>query len=290
MGWYQTAIPPTAPQTDLSGQTIVITGANTGLGFEAALQLLRLRASNLVLGVRSIRRGEDARLRLLADAEVRSVNPAAVIKVLQLDLIDYDSVVNYLSNALLTLLLLPHLSSTPATPIHKPTITWVGSMAQGFNSLAKLPEIPPSILARFSDPRKYSALTQYPNSKMFVAMFVRALGQHLPDSNVVVNNLCPGTVDTAADDKLPFYLRIPMNLNRRLRARTVEEGARTLVFASSVAGGETHGKYIANNEISQLAAYADTANGRLFSEQLWRETLQECASVDNRVKTLKWRD
>lgn len=158
--------------------------------------------------------------------------------------------VNYLSNALLTFLLLPHLSTTSPTSLHKPTIAWVGSMAQGFNSLGKLSGVPSHILDRFSDPNEYSAFSQYPNSKMFVAMFVRSLAEHLKDTNVVVNNLCPGTVDTAADDNLPFYLRIPLNLNRRLRARTVEEGARTLIFASVVAGSETHGKYIANNKVS----------------------------------------
>lgn len=95
MGWYQTAIPPTPSQVDLTGQTIAVTGANTGLGFEAARQLLRLRASTLILGVRSIQRGEEARLRLLEDAEVRRVNAEAVVEVLHLDLIDYESVVSF---------------------------------------------------------------------------------------------------------------------------------------------------------------------------------------------------
>ena len=93
-------------------------------------------------------------------------------------------------------------------------------------------------------------------------MFVREMAKHLPPQSagfnegpteegvVVVNNLCPGTVDTAVDNNLPFWLRIPMNLNRKLRARTVQEGARTLIYAAEVAGLESHGKYIANNVIS----------------------------------------
>ena len=67
---------------------------------------------------------------------------------------------------------------------------------------------------------------------------------------ITINNLCPGTVDTAADNNMPFYLRWPMNFNRRLRSRTVEEGARALVYAAVVAGEKSHGQYISNNEIS----------------------------------------
>jgi hypothetical protein len=105
-------------------------------------------------------------------------------------------------------------------------------------------------------------MSRYADTKLFVAMFVREMAKHLPPRSagfnegpagegvVVVNNLCPGTVDTAVDNNLPFWLRIPMNLNRKLRARTVQEGARTLIYAAEVVGLESHGKYIANNDIS----------------------------------------
>lgn len=68
---------------------------------------------------------------------------------------------------------------------------------------------------------------------------------------VVIDNVCPGTCDTTADDNLPFYLRIPMNLNRRLRGRSVEEGARALVYAATAVGMEDSGAYLANNVVSK---------------------------------------
>lgn len=86
-------------------------------------------------------------------------------------------------------------------------------------------------------------------------MFVREMAKHIPrpdrenPGGVIVNNVCPGTVDTAADDDLPFWLRIPMNLHRRLRARTVQQGARTLLYAAVVAGKESTGGFIADNEL-----------------------------------------
>lgn len=95
MGFYQSSIPPTSPQTNLSGQTIIITGATAGLGREASLQLLRLRASTVILGVRNTIKGNAVRAQLLADEEVRRVNGQADVKVLRLDLADYASVVEF---------------------------------------------------------------------------------------------------------------------------------------------------------------------------------------------------
>ena len=168
--------------------------------------------------------------------------------------------VNYFSNALLSLLLLPLLQKTskelcasdPTNP-RPPKITWVGSLAQAFNSLAKFPiQTTTHVLPHFDSQKDYSRFSRYPDSKLLVAMFVREMAKHVPSTAapVIINNLCPGTVDTAADNNLPFYLRLPMNWNRKLRARTVQEGARTLVHAAAVAGDESHGHYLASNQIS----------------------------------------
>jgi NAD(P)-dependent dehydrogenase (short-subunit alcohol dehydrogenase family) len=146
---------------------------------------------------------------------------------------------------------------------HNPTITWVGSLAQAFTSFSRNPLDPSTpILPYLSSASNYSRISRYADTKLFVAMFVREMAKHLPappgagchelpqERGIVVNCLCPGTVNTAADNNLPFWLRIPMNLNRKLRARTVQEGSRTLIYAAEVAGPESHGRYIANNVIS----------------------------------------
>ncbi len=173
--------------------------------------------------------------------------------------------VNYYSNALLSLMLLPLLEKTSQTirasnsaNKRTPKITWVGSLAQGFNSLGKFPVRTTShVLPYFDSEKDYSRFSRYPDSKFLVAMFVREMAKHVPttsnragDGPVVINNLCPGTVNTAADNNLPFYMRMPMNLNRKLRSRTVEEGARALVYAAVVVDEKSHGQYISSNEIS----------------------------------------
>lgn len=95
MFYHQYSIPPTPPQTNLSGQTIIITGATAGLGLEASLQLLRLRASTVILAVRDTTKGDTVRTQLLADDEVRRVNGQAKVKVMRLDLAEYESVRNF---------------------------------------------------------------------------------------------------------------------------------------------------------------------------------------------------
>ena len=172
---------------------------------------------------------------------------------------------NYFSNALLSLMLLPLLEKTSQSirnsnpaDIRTTKITWVGSMAQGFNSLSKFPvQTTSQVLPYFDSEKNYSRFSRYPDSKFLVALFVREMAKHIPSpsndarkGSVVINNLCPGTVNTAADNKLPFYMRMPMNLNRRLRSRSVEEGARALVYAAVVVDEKSHGKYISSNEIS----------------------------------------
>src|SRR5471030_337198 len=70
---------------DLTGRRAIVTGANSGLGFQSALQLARHGASVLMTS-RSATSGEDALGR------VRAVVPQAKISCRHLDLADLDSV------------------------------------------------------------------------------------------------------------------------------------------------------------------------------------------------------
>lgn len=57
---------PDADKTSFAGQTIIVTGANTGIGREAARHFLRLGAALVVLAVRDLAKGAAARDDLLA--------------------------------------------------------------------------------------------------------------------------------------------------------------------------------------------------------------------------------
>ncbi|RBR19422.1 hypothetical protein FVER53590_29397 [Fusarium verticillioides] len=60
-------IPSIPNNVDLSGQVALITGSNAGLGFESARQSLALNLSHLILAVRSGPRGDAAAKKLQAE-------------------------------------------------------------------------------------------------------------------------------------------------------------------------------------------------------------------------------
>ena len=83
------------PTHSFAGQTVIVTGANTGLGFEAAVHYVRLGATKVIIAVRSIEKGEEAR----REIERRTKATAGVVEVWQLDLSSYESVKNFARKA-----------------------------------------------------------------------------------------------------------------------------------------------------------------------------------------------
>ena len=75
------------PKHSLSGQTVIVTGSNTGLGLEAARHFTRIGAAKVILAVRTLSKGETAK-KSIED----STNRKGVVEVWQLDLSSYDSV------------------------------------------------------------------------------------------------------------------------------------------------------------------------------------------------------
>jgi NAD(P)-dependent dehydrogenase (short-subunit alcohol dehydrogenase family) len=77
---------PTKPFTN---KTVIITGANTGLGLEAARSFVRLDAARVILAVRSLTKGEAA----VRDIETSTVNhKKGVVEAWELDLASYSSI------------------------------------------------------------------------------------------------------------------------------------------------------------------------------------------------------
>jgi NAD(P)-dependent dehydrogenase (short-subunit alcohol dehydrogenase family) len=70
-----------------SGGTYIVTGANTGLGFEAAKHLVALGAAKVIMGVRNISAGEKAKAEIEA-----ALGRTNIAEVWELNLASYDSV------------------------------------------------------------------------------------------------------------------------------------------------------------------------------------------------------
>lgn len=80
--WNKTHIP------DLTGKTVIVTGGNSGLGFEA-VKALAEKSARVIIACRSIEKGKDARNKII------EIHPNADINVMELDLMDLKSIRNF---------------------------------------------------------------------------------------------------------------------------------------------------------------------------------------------------
>lgn len=101
MGWFlnflysQFFVTVPKPTKDFTGQTIIVTGSNTGLGPEAARHLSRLNASLIIIAVRNLSKGAAAKQNILQSTNRESSS----IEVWELDLQSYDSVKAFVAKA-----------------------------------------------------------------------------------------------------------------------------------------------------------------------------------------------
>lgn len=91
MGFFNVnpALPALPKALAFAGKSVLITGANSGIGFEFTRQLLLRKASTLYIAVRTLERGEETRKTLLGDPAVQKRNPNAIIMPYELDLSKY---------------------------------------------------------------------------------------------------------------------------------------------------------------------------------------------------------
>jgi NAD(P)-dependent dehydrogenase (short-subunit alcohol dehydrogenase family) len=305
----------------LSGKTAIVTGATQGIGLEISRQLLTYKISILVLAVRNLPKGEAVRQTLLSDPAVKTANSNATIKVLRLDTENYESVqqfvsaftaefhnlhllfanagigtaakelassghekniqVNYLSNVLLTLALLPTLEAT-ADKTGEPTRgTWTGSRGHKQSSLAeKLPlQKGEEVLKHLDTAHALPMFTRYADSKLLCVLFQLELAKYYSPDRVIVNSFCPGMVDTGMTDVLPIYLRVPVNAVKAIRARSPKKAAWIALNAAVVAGAETHGRLLGDMAVEEPWEWIKGEEGQRVQKMLWNETIDEMAGM-----------
>jgi NAD(P)-dependent dehydrogenase (short-subunit alcohol dehydrogenase family) len=90
MSFFQPEIKPLGQNVNMEGQTAIVTGATSGIGLEISRQFLLHKVSTLILAIRNIAKGESIREALLSEPAIKSANPNATVKVLKLDMEDYQ--------------------------------------------------------------------------------------------------------------------------------------------------------------------------------------------------------
>ena len=275
--WAKPQWPPR--NTDLSGQTAIVTGSNIGLGYEAAMQLLGLKLSHLIVAVRSLDKGETAA------TTMRQRYPTAQIEVMQLDMCSYESVqafakqvdnqlkridivilnagclrmayhkcdstgheeglqVNYLSTVLLAVLLLPVLKAkgTPGRPAHLTISSAALTLETKFVHKDKNPLIP-----TLDEPLNFDRGETYQVSKLLCQMFLWNLVDYVSADDVIFNLADPAFVrgTTLARDlagsKVVEAIFILFGL---ITGRTPKVGALCYIDAVVNKGKESHGCFL----------------------------------------------
>ncbi|KAI0146159.1 hypothetical protein GGR57DRAFT_506681 [Xylariaceae sp. FL1272] len=279
---------PQWPSKDanLSGQTAIVTGSNTGLGYEAAIQLLELKLSHLIVAVRSVDRGQTAA------SAMRAQFPNARIDVWQLDMHSYASnssfletiestgheemfQVNYLSTFFLLIQLLPVLKSKrqPGKPAHVTISSAALTLHAKFLQKHKNPLFP-----ALDAPENYDRGDNYETSKLLAHMFLWKLTDNVSADDVIINLADPAYVRGTSftrdigDNRV---LKAAAGLFGLMFGRTPKVGASCYVDAVVNKGKESHGCFLMSWKVHPFAAYLYTQEGQAVVDRVWNETLAE---------------
>jgi NAD(P)-dependent dehydrogenase (short-subunit alcohol dehydrogenase family) len=269
---------PLPTGTKLIAQTAIISGSNSGLGFEAARQLLELDLHKLIMAVRSPSKGNEAATIL------RKTFPKTEIEVWALDMESYDSIsafvkrsdtltridivllnaginnpdfkittatkheqtvqVNYISTALLTILLLPVLKKKRPSSSKPSLLCIVNSDVSYFAKLVnKGPVLPP-----FDEEKRYSVTKSYWGSKFLQQLFITKLADQISADDVIINMTNPGLTKGTGLMKGVGVADYIFGGIKALLGRSTEVGASAYVDAV-VRGKESHGSYVSDWKI-----------------------------------------
>ncbi|KAJ7639074.1 hypothetical protein FB45DRAFT_904639 [Roridomyces roridus] len=100
MGLFQPTLPPLPKSLSFEGKTVLVTGANSGLGLAASYHFAQRKVTTLILAVRTVKSGEATKAALLADPIVSALPTKPTILVYELDLGRPSSVKSFASKIL----------------------------------------------------------------------------------------------------------------------------------------------------------------------------------------------
>ena len=247
---------------DQSGRLAVVSGASSGIGFVAARELARARAT-VVLAVRDTARGEDAARRMRRDV------PGAELEIARLDLADLASVrafADELSSTHGAVDLLVNSAGVMALPFRRTVDGFemqLGTNHLGHFALTGL--VLPQLLVRpeprvvtvssgahrmgrinFDDlqsERRYERWTAYGQSKLANLLFAFELARQAQAAGLALRSVAahPGYADTNLQFVAPRMAgsRVMEGLSgiaNKVFAQSAEKGALPTLYAATVPG------------------------------------------------------
>ena len=280
-----------------AGRHIVITGANSGIGLEAAKQLAS-KGAKITLAVRNLDKGQAA------VNEIKQFAPSARLSLIELDLSDLNSVeqciahfiekdepidvlinnagvmqfdkrfeskqgyelmwaTNHLGHFALTLGLLPLLEQAK-----KPRVVTLSSLVAKFKSAD-------IYYHDLNFEGHYDKMAAYAQSKLANVMFASELQQRLHSANSKVLSVAAHPGYTATN--LQQHMGLAGTIMNALFAQKVDMGALPTLRAATDEGLKG-GEYIGPKKMMNYRGYPvlntlpDAATDQALCEQLWQTT------------------
>jgi len=235
---------------DLSGQTALITGCNSGLGYETA-RVLSAQGATIIGAARTLEKAETACNSLsgpaipvvceLGDLEsvaaageaVKSVGAPIDMLILnagimalpeleQINGIEKQFFVNHLGHFTLTSHLIDQVMAAP-----QGRVVVLSSSGYSFAPETGIE------FDNLSGERDYEAWKMYGVSKLANGLFSLELANRLAATNVTSNSLHPGIINTNLGRHFPWWQRVASNLIGWTFMKSVEEGAATQCYVAT---------------------------------------------------------
>ncbi|KAF8625040.1 hypothetical protein AX17_006954 [Amanita inopinata Kibby_2008] len=318
-------VPPLVT-TNLSGRTVVIIGANTGLGLEAAKHFARMNPGRLILGCRDQQKGEAAVSKIRAEtgyeqpelllidlSKFSSVKSFADKFKAESDRLDYlilsagigsntyevtadgwESAlqVNCLSLFLLAILLFPTMMQTSKKYDVTPRLVLVGSEVHFWTSFDKQ-VLESNEPVRLLGSKKYctnkTMARRYLDTKLVDLLFIRALASRLSSDILITNCVNPGFCYSELRRNISGFRAFMSTVMEKFLAFTTEQGSRQLVWAAL--GGDDkdeklHGAYISRSQAEEPSDFVLSEQGQKMQGKLWIEIMEILSKIDSRVTTV----
>ena len=266
-------IPPKG--ISLAGQIAIVTGGNVGLGFACCDWLLSLGLFKLIIAVRTPSKGDAAATKL------RKKYPNTNIEVWQVDMLSYASIqsfaarcatltrldlailnaglmkqqfdigpegheesfqVNYLSTALLAMLLLPTLKSKslPEKPGRLTIVSSAAAIGAKYHHRNERPYLP-----TFSNKALWDPIENYSATKGIIHFWLVKIVEIVKADDVVINLVDPGLVKgTSLHQGTNHFVQAVFGVVKVALGRSLEVGSSTFVDAAIVKGPESHGCFV----------------------------------------------
>ncbi|KAF2190707.1 hypothetical protein K469DRAFT_657234 [Zopfia rhizophila CBS 207.26] len=303
--------PPNDPQESFEGRNVIITGANSGIGFEAAAKFSTLGASKIILAVRDQTKGGVAK----AAIEART-GKKGQMEVWELDMNSYDSIlafaerakaldhldvailnagvrrvpfvqskygweedlqVNTLSTVLLGLLILPKLKEAKKITAKLPVLEFTNSGLHQSAQIAPAMREAANILEAHNTKETFNPGAQYGLSKLFLMYATNKIAAETSSGDVIITSVCPGAVGTdLGRDYNGISIKIGLAIISAIFMRKPEQGARSVVSGTTL-GERSHGRFWQHDVIQPIAPSVAGEGNKRTAEKIWIEIVTALA-------------